>query len=107
MGQAEIHTEPDALANDLSLAPMDERNVYLKRRPLDAGLGGHVRQPLKRLDEYRTAIRIPGIVHGVDPDEDIGRADDLRIAQGQGKEDRISRRDLGDRDAGRFFVHTF
>src|SRR5882672_578911 len=70
-GQAVVHTEPPALANDLRLAPVDERRVNRESVPLHAGLGGQARQFLKGGDEFRAAIRITGIIDGVDTDDQV------------------------------------
>ena len=54
---------------------------------------------LERRDEFRPAVRIAGVVDGVDADEDVVRAEHLGPGQRERQEHRVARRHVGDRDA--------
>src|SRR5574337_1224837 len=61
-----VDVEAQAFADDLRLAHFDQRRMDAQRVSFHAGLGGEVRELLERGDEFRPAIRIPGIVDCVD-----------------------------------------
>ena len=69
------------------------------RAAFHAGLGRQVRHALERLDEFRPAIGIAGIVERIHADENVGRLEHLRPGQREGEKNRVARRHVGDRDA--------
>ena len=61
--EGKIHTGVDAGLDDLSLAHMQKRRMDPVRcRPFDSGFGRQVGKVLKCLQEFRSAVRVPGIV---------------------------------------------
>ena len=54
----------------------------------------------KAVDEFRPAVGVAGVIHGVDADEDVVRAEHLAPGERQREEHRVARRHVGDRDAG-------
>ena len=58
-----------------------------------------VGHPFICLDVFRPAIRIAGVIEGVDADEDVGALQHLRPGQRQRKEDGVAGRHVGHRDA--------
>jgi hypothetical protein len=70
----------------------DERGADAKGTSLDADFGGEVRDPLERLDELGPAVRVPAVVLGVHPDEDVRRADDFDPGRRAGQEDGVPHR---------------
>src|SRR5439155_1339510 len=65
----------------------------------DARLGSKVRDLLKGTDELGAAVRVAGIVHGVDPDVDVAGLGDLGKGGGAGQEDEVAGGDVGGGDA--------
>ena len=61
MGQAEVHAEPNTLANDLGLGPVNEWGMDPEAFSisLDAVPGGQIGQSFKGLDKGRSAVGVP------------------------------------------------
>ncbi|MNT50566.1 hypothetical protein D3C72_1874920 [compost metagenome] len=92
--------------DDLGLAHVLQRRLDTETLAFDPGLGRQVGHAFEGRNELGTAIRVAGIVHRIDPDEDIARTQHLGPAQGQGQEHGIARRHIGDRNAfGGAFRH--
>ena len=75
--------------------------IFRRVRPSTRGLGGQVRHAFVGLDEFRPAIGIARVVERVHADEDVGRFQHLGPRQRERKEDRVARRNVGDRDSVR------
>ena len=100
--QGEIDAEGPAEADDFRLGLVDERRVDVESPfVLDAGPGGEVGQLLEGAGELRPAIRISGVIDGVDSDIQVEGAKRLGPGQGQRQENGVAGRDVGDGDAGR------
>ena len=97
-GEGVIDAQSLSQLDDLDLGQPDQGGVDGKGMSLGPGLGAQVGQSLEGGDEFGTAIRIPGKVHGVRPDVDIGRADLLGEGEGEGEKDGVSGGDVGGRD---------
>src|SRR5258708_847243 len=79
---------------------MDERRVNMHMRAsLYAGLGGQIRHALKRIDEFRAAIRIAGVIDCINADEDVRTRKDFRPSQRERKKNGVSRGHIRDWDA--------
>lgn len=65
---------------------------------------GEARRFFEGTHEFRAAIRVARIVDGIDAEEDIKGPQDFGPAEGTAKEDGVTRRDVGDRDATGNFV---
>jgi hypothetical protein len=98
-GYAMVHTEGGAAADDLCLCQLDEWGMEVKTLTLDARLGSEIGQLLEGLDEGGAAVGVAGVVDSVDANEDVVGADDFGPAKGQGKEDGVPGRNVGDGDA--------
>ena len=72
--------------------------MNLEASSLRASFRGQVRQPLERGNEFRPAIRIAAVIDGIRADENVRGAKHLTPGERVGKEDRVSPRDVGDRD---------
>ena len=97
--RCEGRVEFAAEAHDLLLGPVDQRRADGDRVTLDAAPlagGGH---PPERLDELGPAVRIAGVVDGVDPDPHGVEVPGLGHTQGHRQEDAVAGGDVGDRDA--------
>ena len=66
--------------------------------PFNAGLGGEIGHPLEGCEVFGTAVGISRVVDGVDPEPDLLRLADLRKGQRETQKDRVTSRDVGDRD---------
>ena len=64
-------------------------------RAPNTSLGGQTRHCLEGLDELRTAVRITGIVQGVDANKDIARSQHLGPGQGDREKHGVSGRHVG------------
>ena len=63
-----------------------------------AGLAGQIRQGLKRLQVIRSAVRIAGVIDGVNPEHQPFRLAGFRQAQPDGDEHRVATGHVGGRD---------
>ena len=91
----------DTEADDLLFGLVDQRRPNGDRVALDAPLlscGGHASEGL---DELGAAVRVAGVVDCIDPDPHSVKTSGLGHAEGDGQEDAVPGRDIGDRDAGR------
>ena len=66
---------------------------------LDAGPGRDLGQRLERVHELGPAVRVPGVVDGIHPRDEIAGAERLREAERDRQEHRVARGHVGDRDA--------
>lgn len=99
MRQAVINSQFHSAPDDVGLGHADQRCVYFEFRcPFDSGLGRQIGHRFVRLDVFRPAVRIAGVIKGVDADIDICRTQYLRPAEGKGEEDGVAGRHIGDRD---------
>ena len=99
---SELVAEPErkALAHDLGLREPEQRRQNPQRPSVDAGPRRQRRDALERLEIFRTAVRVAGVVQGVDADHDGLRPDHFRPAERQRQEDRVSGGHVRGRDAG-------
>ena len=65
---------------------MDADGLTVDARP--GGQSGHFGECV---DELRPAVGVAGIIDGVDPDEDVGRAERFGEGQGKRQENRVLR----------------
>jgi hypothetical protein len=70
---------------------------------LDTCFSSEVRQFLERFDEFRAAIGVAAVVDCVYADENIIGRNDFRPGECIREEDRVTRGDVGDRNALRDF----
>ena len=90
MGEAVIDAQFDAAANDLGFCQADQRGMDVEpRASFDARLGRQIGQGAEGGDELRAAIGIAAVVHGVDAQKDVGRAEHLGVGQRQREQDRV------------------
>src|SRR5262249_33734637 len=93
--QTVVQTQSDTATNDVRLGKRDERGVDVKAAAFHTGAGGHGRERFERSNEFRTTIRIAGVVKRVDTDARIAGVDRLCPAERNRKEDRVTRGDIG------------
>ena len=70
-GQRVINAQSHAFLNDLSLRQGNKRCMYTITRSFYTGFCGEVRQVFECVYKFRPAVRITGIIDGVDPQKDI------------------------------------
>src|SRR5579863_7648284 len=66
-----VDPEAHTLADDLRLAPLDQRRVDPARAALDSGARCERSQAAKGADELRAAVRVAARIEHVDPDEQV------------------------------------
>ena len=99
--QGKIHARLNPGSDDLGLAHMQQRRMNaIPGRPFDSGLGRKIGELFKSLQKFRPAVRIPGIIDGVDPDENILRFENFAPAEGEAEKNRVARRHIGDGNFG-------
>ena len=104
MGEAEVRSSGEAEVDDFGFREGDKgRTDGEIRVPLDAGFGGEVSHVFEGLDELWAAVRVAGIVNGVDTDEDGFGANDFGVREGEGEEDGVAGGDVSDGDARAHF----
>ena len=82
MRQAQIHSKLHGLTHNVRLGHLNERRVNLEPgRPSTPALVARFAICSKACNELGPAIRIAGIIDGVDAEENVRRARDLRIGQ--------------------------
>src|SRR5690606_17591995 len=99
--QTVIDSEFRPQSDDTRLRQILEGGPDLKRPFVDTGPGRQGREILEGGNEVRTAIGIARIVEGVDTDDDALGSEDLGPAKRQRQQDRVARRYVGRRNAGR------
>ena len=82
-----------------ALVRLDQRGADGDRVAFDPPLLAGGRHPPEGLDELGTAVGVPGVVDGVDPDPDGVEPAGLGHAEGHGQEDAVASGHVGDRDA--------
>src|SRR5829696_6298954 len=93
-----VQTERDTAADNLGLRELDERREDAQGPPLDARPGGQRGEPFERLQEFRTAIRISGVIERVHANHDRLRAAHLRERHREREEYGVPRGDVGRRN---------
>jgi hypothetical protein len=73
-------------------------------RPLDTRFCSEVRELLEGGEILWPAVGITAVVDRIDPDEDVGRSQDLGVTERERQHDRVPRRDVGHWDASGNFV---
>src|SRR5579872_2637731 len=96
--QPVIDAEGQSGADDLGLTHRDQGRLNRYLAALDARFSCQIRHLFERLDVFGPAIRVAGIVEGIDADEDVRRAENLRVGERICQEDGVPRRHVGDRD---------
>src|SRR5467141_4522512 len=97
-GERVVDAELDAAAQDAGLGELDERRVDLQPRSLDAGLGRELRHLLVGREVLRPAIGVAAVVERVHADEEVVRLQRFRPGEREAEEDRVARRDVGQRN---------
>ncbi len=99
MGQAKIQPQLRPQPHNIRLAERNQRSMNLHpRTPLDAALSSQIRHVLESVNKLRPAIRIPRIIQRIHTNEDIGSLQYLRPSQRIRKKNRISRRNVSNRN---------
>lgn len=96
---AEVHVQALTFANNICLAHPQQWRVYAQSLALHACFGSDIGEPLEGFDKDRPAIRVAGVVNGIDAAEDFLRTQHFGPAQRHTEHDRIARRHIGDGDA--------
>jgi len=90
-------------ADNLGFGHVNQRRVNLKTgRSFSTRLCRQSREPFKRIQEFRTAVRVAGVIDGVDADKNILRPDNLAPAKRKTEKNSVARRNVGN---GNFFGH--
>src|SRR5467141_495161 len=97
-GERVVDAELDAAAQDAGLGELDERGVDLQPRSLDAGPGRELRHLLVGRDVLRPAVRVAAVIERVHADEEIVRLQRFRPGEREAEENRVARRDVGERN---------
>jgi len=88
-----------AEAHDLLLRQVEKRRQEPRRAPFHPGFRAGFRDPGEGGEELRPAVRVPGEVDPVGPDDDRARLPRLGEAEREREEEGVPGRDVGDRDA--------
>jgi len=105
MREREIHMKAFSQGDDACFGEIKQRCVNPEASlAFDACRSSEAGSFFEGTYEFGTAIRVAGIIDGIDAEEDIKGAQDFGPAEGTAKEDGVSRRDIGDRDATGNFV---
>ena len=99
-GEAIVHAELDSPANDVGFAEFDERCVDMEAGTFGAGFGGQVGQVFKGGDIFRAAVRVAGIIDGVNAQKDVTAIQGFGQRQGQREHDGVACRYVGGWNAG-------
>ena len=93
-----VHSKLKTSLDRIGLAEVDQRRVDCEVTcAFDTGLGGQIGGLLERLNKLMAAIGLTAVIDLADANEDIKRAQRLRVAQRERKKDRIPSRDVGNR----------
>jgi hypothetical protein len=107
MGQGIVDPQRQSPADDFGLGEVKQGGMDAEaalpfyRRP-----GGEIGHRFKGGDVLGAAVGITRVVEGVDADEEVEGAEHLGPAKGEGEEDSVARRHIGDRDDP-FFYSAF
>jgi hypothetical protein len=96
VGDRVIDPERSAETDDLCLAERAERGMNREPAALYSGFGTQIQGGLKGAKELGTAIGIPGVIDGVDSDEEIVSSANFCVCRGEGKKDQVAGGDIGD-----------
>src|SRR5271167_4442932 len=101
---AEIHAQTDAGADYFGLGHVEQRCLDFEARAFHARFGRQLRQTFESFYECRAAVRISGVINGIDAHEDILGMEHLGPPERQREQQRIAGRHIGDGYAagGRF-----
>ena len=84
MSEGVVDAKFQALLDDLALGHFDEGCMDFEfRGAFHSGFGGEVRHLLERLNIFRAAVGVAGVVDDGDADENILRSGDLRRCQAE------------------------
>src|SRR5688572_2739881 len=102
MSQSKVDAKRLAELDDTALAQLDERCMNLQtHRSFDTGTRREVGHALEGFDIFLPAIRISRIIDRIYADKDVGRVQHFGPRQRVGKEYRVARWNVGNRDACR------
>src|ERR1700722_11179990 len=100
MRQSELNAQLRAQLDDLAFGKLNQRRMNFQMgAPFHAGLGYQIGHVLEGGDKFWPAIGVSGIIDGVHADKNVGAGEHLRPSQREREENRIARRNIGDRDA--------
>ncbi len=104
MSQMKWDLKFDALLDDFRFRQHEQRGFDMEGAPFHAGLRAFLHRGFKCADEFRSAVRIAGIVEYVGAKIDERGSHDLRMRGGNREKDKIASRHIGDWNALVTFV---
>ena len=99
-GQTIVDAQGCARPNNVGFAELNQGRMNSEMSTFDPGFGGQIGHVFEGGDVLRPAVRVAGIVDGVDADEDIAAIERFGQGQRQREHDGVACRYVGRWNAG-------